>query len=473
MTIEFTLPDLGENIEEADVLRVLVSEGETVELDQAVIEIETEKATLEVPSPAAGTIGKIHVKEGETIKPGQVILVIEEAEGGKVEKPSPTVTSAEPPSAGEMSPEQVQQAPSEARDEPPPEPERAPREEPPPKPPVERPAATAERERPAATAERDRPAADEERERPGETGDGTEERMPVAAAPSVRRFAREVGVDLTAVEGSGSGGRVLLDDVKRASRDRSNGAGGGLRLTVTPLPDFSPYGEVDREPMSRVRRSTAENLAQSWATIPHVTIFEKVDVTQLEAFRQRYRKRVEAAGGKLTLMAILLKIVAAGLREHPKLNASIDLARREVVFKRYYHLGVATDTDRGLLVPVVRDVDTKSITAIAVELGQLAEKARAAKLTPQEMQGASFTISNLGGMGTGLFTPIINPPEVAILGVGKAVSEPMVVDGAVVPRLQLPLSLSFDHRLVDGADGAEFVAWLVTAIHEPLLIALE
>jgi len=485
MTLEFTLPDLGENIDEADVLRVLVSEGQHVELDQAVIEIETEKATLEVPSPAAGTITQIQVREGETIKPGQLILVLDEAAEGATKEPAPTVEQGKPepkesqPAAAaagaketprgkraKMSPGQAEQAQAEARDEPPEPAEGGAEEEP-----GQRPAAEQDgvRQEPAAAPQ------EPEEDRPPEGGEGSPgERAPTAAAPSVRRFAREIGVDLASVEGSGAGGRVVLDDVKRSARDRSNGGGRvGFRTATTPLPDFSRYGEVERESMSRVRRATAENLSQSWATIPHVTIFEDVEVTQLEAFRQRYRARVEAAGGKLTLMAILLKIVAAGLKEHPKLNASIDLARREVVLKRYYHIGVATDTDRGLLVPVIRDADKKSITAIAVELGQLAERARAGKLTPREMQGASFTISNLGGMGTGLFTPIINPPEVGILGVGRAVMEPTVVDGAVVPRLQLPLSLSFDHRLVDGADGAEFMAWLVTAIHEPLLIALE
>ncbi len=474
MTIEFTLPDLGENVDEADVLRVLVSEGQQVELDQGLIEIETEKATLEVPSPAAGTIKKIEVSQGDVIKPGQLIVVLDEAAEApktaptaKVERSAPE-RKAQPPEREEpaeedgakISPEQAEGAPAEARDE-------APEEQPAPKPRQEHPAARdGVREEPA-------PAREEQEEAPAQSG-GTGGRTPVAAAPSVRRFAREIGVDLETVKGSEAGGRIALDDVKRSARERADGGGGaGFRMAVTPLPDFTRYGEVEREPMSRVRRSTAENLSQSWATIPHVTIFEKVDVTQLEAFRQRYRARVEAAGGKLTLMAILLKIVSAGLKEHPKLNASIDLARREVVFKRYYHIGVATDTERGLLVPVIRDVDTKSITAIAVELGQVAERARAGKLTPQEMQGASFTISNLGGMGTGLFTPIINPPEVGILGVGRAAMEPTVVDGSVVPRLMLPLSLSFDHRLVDGADGAEFMAWLVTAINEPLLIALE
>ena len=480
MTIEFTLPDLGENVAEADVLRVLVSEGQHVELDQGLIEIETEKATLEVPSPAAGTIKKIEVSQGDVIKPGQLIVVLDEAAESPKEEPAAKVEQAaperkkkppeaeppaeEPPAeedGAKISAEQAELAPAEARDE-------APEEQPAPEPPQERPAARNGVRQEAAPAREE-----EEQEAPAPSG-GPGGRTPVAAAPSVRRFAREIGVDLETIKGSEAGGRIALDDVKRSARERADGGGGaGFRMAVTPLPDFTRYGEVEREPMSRVRRSTAENLSQSWATIPHVTIFEKVDVTQLEAFRQRYRARVEAAGGKLTLMAILLKIVSAGLKEHPKLNASIDLARREVVLKRYYHIGVATDTERGLLVPVIRDVDTKSITAIAVELGQVAERARAGKLTPQEMQGASFTISNLGGMGTGLFTPIINPPEVGILGVGRAAMEPTVVDGSVVPRLMLPLSLSFDHRLVDGADGAEFMAWLVTAINEPLLIALE
>jgi pyruvate dehydrogenase E2 component (dihydrolipoamide acetyltransferase) len=317
--------------------------------------------------------------------------------------------------------------------------------------------------------ERAAPASPPQHDR--DTGDEVRTRIPVAAPPSVRKFAREVGVDLTRVEGSGPGGRIGVEDVKRFSRERVNG--GGPRLAQPqPLPDFSRFGAVEREPMSRVRRTTAENLGLSWATIPHVTIFEKVDVTEIETFRQRYRPRVEAAGAKLTITAILLKLVAAALKEHPKLNASIDLDRREVVFKRYYHLGVATDTERGLLVPVIRDVDAKSITTIAVEMADLADRARTGKLRLEEMQGASFTLTNLGGMRTGFFTPIINPPEVAILGVGRASPEPVVVDGRVEARTLLQLSLSFDHRLVDGADGARFMAWLVDAIHDPLLLAL-
>ncbi|MYH40786.1 MAG: 2-oxo acid dehydrogenase subunit E2, partial [Chloroflexi bacterium] len=301
--------------------------------------------------------------------------------------------------------------------------------------------------------------------------------QPVFAAPSVRTFAREIGVDIREVSGSGPGGRISQDDVKRHARSspRTGPAGGPPAAGGGAPVDFARWGEVERLPMSRVRRTTAETISRSWQS-PHVTLFQKADVTELEALRRRYRERVSrAGGGNLTMVAILLSVCASALRQHPRLNASVDSEAQEIVHKRHVHIGVAVDTERGLLVPVVRDADRKNVTELSAELAELAAKAREGKLGLDEMRGGSFTISNLGGMGTGFFTPILNPPEVGILGVGRAATEAVWDEGAgaFAPRLLLPLSLSFDHRIVDGADGARFLSWVVEALEQPLLLALE
>jgi pyruvate dehydrogenase E2 component (dihydrolipoamide acetyltransferase) len=242
-------------------------------------------------------------------------------------------------------------------------------------------------------------------------------------------------------------------------------------VSVT-LPDFTTWGEVERQSMTGIRRKTAEHMAQAWATIPHVTQCAKADITELEELRQRFAARAEAAGGKLTITAIMLKVVVAALKRFPQFNASVDVAREEIVYKKYYHIGVAVDTERGLLVPVIRDVDRKSIVELAVELNQVAERARQRKTTLEELQGGTFTVTNLGGIGGTFFSPIINAPEVAILGVARSTIEAVYRDGQFVPRLMLPLALSYDHRLIDGADGARFVQWVAEALQQPFLIAL-
>jgi pyruvate dehydrogenase E2 component (dihydrolipoamide acetyltransferase) len=298
----------------------------------------------------------------------------------------------------------------------------------------------------------------------------------------VRLLAREIGVDLKDVRGTGPGGRISDDDVKRAAREVRRGATpptpgpapvptGGIE--VPPLPDFAQFGPVEREPLTRFRRTVARNMATSWAIIPHVTLHRWVDVTELDALRQRYKQRAADSGGNLTVTVILLKIVAAALKAHPRMNASVDLDSGELVLKRYYDIGVAVDTPRGLTVPVVRAVDEKNIVELSVELSALAEKARAGDLSVDEMRGGTFTLTNLGGMGIGEFTPIINWPEVAVLGVGRAERQPHWEHDRWEPRLRMPLSLSHDHRVIDGADGARFLTWIEEAIAEPLLIALE
>jgi pyruvate dehydrogenase E2 component (dihydrolipoamide acetyltransferase) len=312
--------------------------------------------------------------------------------------------------------------------------------------------------------------------------------VPVFAAPSVRQFAREIGVDIREVRGSGPGGRVDEEDVKRHARSRpavdatatadaSAAAPAGPAAAAShqapALPDFSQFGPIEREPLSRFRRTVARNMTTSWDQIPYVTLFQTTDITELEEFRKRYRERAREAGGNLTISVVLLKIVAAALKANPHFNSSLDAETNELILKRYYDIGMAVDTERGLAVPVIRGVDDKNIIELAVEMAGIAERARENKLTLDEMRGATFTISNLGSLGTGHFTPLVNWPEVAILGVGRAEQTPVWTDGQWQPRLQLPLSLSIDHRVIDGADGARFLNWIADAIREPLIVAME
>ena len=278
------------------------------------------------------------------------------------------------------------------------------------------------------------------------------------------------------VAGTGPGGRISIDDVKaHAKRIVEQVTDGGLAvgLGAAPLPDFTRWGGVERQAMKGVRRKTAEHLSMAWATIPHVTQQEYADITALEELRKKYAKRAEAAGGNLTVTAIALKVVAAALKVFPQFNASVDMAAGEIVLKQYVHIGVAVDTDRGLLVPVIRDVDQKNIMQLSVELAQISQKARERKLSLDEMQGGCFSISNLGGIGGSFFTPIVNAPEVAILGISRATMQPVWKDGQFVPRLMLPLSLSYDHRVIDGADGIRFLRWVVEALEQPFLLALQ
>ena len=302
------------------------------------------------------------------------------------------------------------------------------------------------------------------------------EMPPAPAAPSVRRTARELGVDISEVQGTGPNGRISVEDVKaHVKRLVTSGAGRGGAAAGVALPDFTRWGSVERQPMRAVRRKTAEHLSAAWATIPHVTQCDLADITGLEELRKKYTKQVEAAGGNLTVTSIAVKVIAAALRVFPQFNASIDLAADEIIVKKYVNIGVAVDTDRGLLVPVIRDADQKNIVQLSVELAQLSEKARSRKISLEEMQGGCFSISNLGGIGGTYFTPIVNAPEVAILGISRARMEPVFdkVTGGFAPRFMLPLSLSYDHRVIDGADGIRFLRWVCEALENPFLLALQ
>jgi pyruvate dehydrogenase E2 component (dihydrolipoamide acetyltransferase) len=297
----------------------------------------------------------------------------------------------------------------------------------------------------------------------------------VPAAPSVRRYARELGVDIAQVSGTGPGGRVGQDDVKAFVRAQQQGGGSrrtGLATALTQvLPDFSKWGEIDVRPMSNIRRKTAEHLAIAWQA-PHVTQNDKADITALEEFRKSYGPRVEKAGGKLTVTSIIIKVVAAAIAKYPQFASSVDVANESIILKKYCHIGVAVDTPNGLLVPVIRDANRKTVTQIAVELAGLSQKARDRKLTLEEMTGSVFSITNLGGIGGTSFTPIINQPEVAILGISRTAIEPVYKDGQFVPRDMLPLSLSYDHRAIDGADAARFLRFVADGLEQPLTMVL-
>ena len=443
-TFAFALPELGESIESGDVVQVLVTVGDRIAAEQSVLEIETDKAVVEVPSPVGGSVTAIHVAAGDKAAVGQLIVTLETEAAASVMDALPAVeppVAAQPPMTAK--PEEATVAP--------PAPERPTT---PPRPP----------ETPAPPPREEAPVV-------------RQARSGAAAAPSVRRLAREIGVSIDKVPGSGPGGRVSAEDVKQYARGRKpatpDPAPAAATPMVVPLPEFSRWGEVERRPMSNVRRLTADQMARTWATVPQVTQYDRADVTDLEELRKKYAPKAVAAGGRLTVTAIALKVVAAALQRFPQFNASVDMATHEVIYKSYYHVGVAVDTDRGLLVPVIRDVERKNIITLAVELNELAERARTRKTSLEEMQGGTFTVTNLGGIGGTGFSPILNAPQVAILGMARSRIEPVYTDGEFVPRLMLPLSLSYDHRLIDGADGARFLRWIAEALAQPFLLSLE
>jgi pyruvate dehydrogenase E2 component (dihydrolipoamide acetyltransferase) len=433
MPKDFRLPDLGEGLTEAEIVQVLVAEGDEIKEDQAVLLVETEKAQVELPSPYGGRVARVHVQAGQRVKVGAVLLSLADAAGG---------TFAPAPSA-----------------------------------PTARPAPTAPG---PATPVAQAPAA---------VG------LPPAATPATRRIARELGVDLGHVRGTGPGGRISDDDFRAAAgRAPSAATPAGPRqptasaqpaqpaepgrplagpVTLPPLPRFEQWGLVEREPLRGIRRRSAEHLALAWAVIPHVTQHDQADVTELETMRRRQQKRGGEGSADLTLTVFLVKAVAMALRAHPRFNASLDHATGELVWKRYYNIGVAVDTDQGLVVPVVRGVDGKGIRELATELTELVTRTRAGKATLEDLRSGTFTVTNTGALGGTGATPIINYPEVAILGVGRARLTPVVREGQIVPRLVLPLSLAFDHRVIDGMEAARFSTDLVRLLEAPERLFLE
>ena len=439
MAIDIKLPHLGENIEAGQVVKVFVKVGDHVEKNQNILELETDKASIEIPVDVAGTVKKIHVKEGDTIPVDAVFLTVEEAASAQptVEKTDEAVKKDTKDTGAvhvDLSPSQLT---------------------------------------PSYSDDHDAGKSVDNVNRPKEFSPPP--RTLVPAAPSTRRFAREIGIDITQVSGSGPGGRISIADVKDHSKQLNRNLFGvaGSKSGTKSLPDFAKWGDIRVESLSHIRTKTAENLSYSWATIPHVTQFHKADITKVEQQRRDLAHLAEAAGAKLTITAIILKIVAAALRKFPRFNASLDIPNNVIIYKDYYHIGVAVDTDRGLIVPVIRDVDRKNILTLCVELAEVADLARKKKTSLDEMQGGTFTVSNLGGIGGTSFTPIVKWPEVAILGVARSTTEATYVDGEFVPRLMIPLALSYDHRVIDGADGARFLQWIVTCLENPLLMALQ
>lgn len=424
MKKEVKIPDIAENVETGIVAGILVSEGDKVSKDQPLVEIETDKATTDIPSDYDGIVDEIKVSQGDEVKVNEVIMIIDvqdssEGEEKDEQKEKKEEKEKEEDEAKEKEEENTDQKKDESLKDAKPKKEDA----------------------------EDRNLAD------------------VPAPPSVRRLAREQDVDITDVEGTGPGGRITKEDVEEFAN----------RSEQTPkktqqLPDFEKWGTVSREKMSNIRKITATSLTDAWQTVPHVTQFDEADITNLENFRKQNQEKIEKKGGKLTVTALLLKITGLALQKFPQFNASIDFDNMEVIYKHYFNVGVAVDTEQGLLVPVVMDVNKKSLVDLSAELSELASKARNKKIAVEEMQGGNFTISNLGGIGGTAFTPIVYSPQVAILGVSRARYQQVYVNDKFEKRLIIPLSLSYDHRLIDGADGARFLRWICDVIEDPYAI---
>lgn len=463
MAGECTVPELGENVESATVVEVFVKPGDVIRRDQSVLSLETDKAEFEMPSNVEGTVTEILVAPGDEVRVGQAVLRVG-AEAAAA-KPAPAPDASAKAAAG-----------SETA---PPQPRAKPQAKEPrvgTKPADVLPAQTTSTAPASAPSESDEaPRSVRPQAAGGERPPPSTASSPVAAAPSVRRLARELGIDIAQVGGSGPGGRVSTEDVTAFVRSGANATSSTSveASTDAGLPDFSRWGPVEVEPMSKVRLRTAEQMTLAWSSIPHVTHHDKADITELDRLRRQYASRVERAGGKLTMTAVLLKVLGSALRKFPKFNSSVDMVNHAIVYKKYVHVGVAVDTEKGLLVPVIRDVDKKNIVEIALALRELSEKARSRNIRPDELQGASFTITNLGGIGGTAFNPLINPPEVAVLGVAAARLEPSAVGDAFEPRLLMPLSVSYDHRVIDGADAARFLRWVCEALAEPFVMDLE
>ena len=450
---EFRLQELGENISEGDLVRLMIAPGAKVSEGQPVMELETDKAVVEVPSSVSGVVNEVKVKEGERIKVGQVIFTLQGAAPSQAETvraPSQPVEHVSGQHGARLAFQAAIRAEGKTEEQ------ALPPDQPQP--------------RPAAFS------------MPAQLGKvaGTEHRAPVPAAPSTRRLAREIGVDIYDVKGTGPGGRISESDVKAHAKALVTAVATAAQTSpraghfIEPkLPDFAKWGKIERVSMRGIRRKTAEHLAESWNIIPHVTQHDRADITELEQLRSRFAPKAEQAGGKMTVTAIALKVCAAALKVFPQFNATIDMEKEEIIYKQYIHIGVAADTDRGLLVPLIRDVDKKNIVELAVELSQLSQKAREKKITLADMEGGTFTITNLGGIGGTAFTPIVNHPEVAILGLSRSRMEPEWIGGKFEPRLILPLSLSYDHRLIDGADAARFLRWVAEAFEQPFLLSVQ
>lgn len=435
MPTEFKLPELGENIESAEVLTVYVNAGDTINVDDSIIEAETDKAAIDVPSTVAGTVKEVKVSAGDSISIGQVLILVEEGEAAadtkaeEAPKEEPKAEESKSEAPKEEQPQKAEQQTQESAQE-----------------------STAQTETQTAT----KPAA------PSSPTVVVPGRPTIPAAPAIRQLAREIGVDINTVVGTGTAGRITEEDVKAAARGTVRSA---------PAASGATSASPTIEPMSKVRQVTAAHMAKCWSEIPHVTMNCKADITDLEDTRKQMKESVAKRGGSLTITTIMIKTVASALKNFPNLNASLDVENKQITQHAEYNIGIAADTPRGLVVPVIRNAGLKSITELAMEMAELTNKARDGKLMPDDMSGGTFTISNVGAVDIEYFTPIVNHPQVAILGIGRSKVEPVWVDGDFEPRLLMPLSLSFDHRLIDGADAAKFLGWIMDAVENPIMMA--
>jgi pyruvate dehydrogenase E2 component (dihydrolipoamide acetyltransferase) len=452
MIEQIVVPDIGENVVSGKVVAVHVKAGDMLEVDGTVLELETDKAVVEIPSTVKGKVIDVLAAEGDDLKVGAVIARVEtEARSNTAAEQAPPADPADRNAASMQEDVKTEAKPATVEVEAPGEPFGPP---------------TREMESDTGNAG---PA---KKQSPPETSGRL-----VPASPAIRRLARELGVDIETLEGSGPGGRITEVDIKshvRKAREggetspaRAMSAGGEPQL-----PDFSRWGEVEAVALETVRRLTAESTTTSWLTIPHVTQFDKADVTSLEDFLKKNAEKVTRAGGKLSLTPVLTRVCAQALKKFPRFNTSLDLTRRRLIFKHYVHIGIAVDTPRGLLMPVIRNADTKRITDLAVEIVDLAERARNKKIKTAELEGGTFSISNQGGIGGVGFTPIILWPQVAILGISRTAVEPIFVEDQVRPHRMLPLSLSYDHRVIDGADAARFLRWICECLEQPMTMQL-
>ncbi|MFM9970212.1 MAG: dihydrolipoyllysine-residue acetyltransferase [Burkholderiales bacterium] len=433
---EIHLPDIGD-FKDVDVSEILVALGDSVTAEQSLITVESDKASMEIPSPTAGVVRELRVKVGDKVKKGSLILLIEES-GAPVTQAAPAATVA--PSKVSAPAAAPSTAPSAAATT------------------VSTPVAT-------QTIPRAEPVPYQPDTRPAG--------FKAHASPSVRKFARELGVDLSKVNGTGPKGRIQQIDVQAfvkgvmagtPATGAGSGSGSGLHIIPWPDVDFAKFGPIEPKPLSRIKKLTGANLHRNWVSMPHVTQFDEADITELEAFRKANTAETEKQGFKLTMLAFLIKASVTALRQQPEFNASLDKSGENLIYKRYFHIGVAVDTPDGLVVPVIRDADRKGVFDLARELGEVSKLARDKKLKPGDMQGGSFSISSLGGVGGTAFTPIINAPEVAILGVSRSVMKSVWNGKEFTPRLMLPLSLSYDHRVIDGVAGARFTSNLAAVL---------
>ena len=439
MAKEIKIPQISEGVDTAIISEILVAEGDTIEDDQAVVSVETDKATAEVPSTAAGTVKEIKVSEGDEVKVGAVVVILEADE--EEDKQEEEDTSSDDEQETEEAEQDIPDEEKEDEDE---------KEE------------TDDNDDEEENKKEDKESSEDSEEKKHKDS-SSKSSDKVYASPGVRRLARELEVDLQEIEGSGESGRITEKDVKNHKKSGDQKTGSSLEK----LPDFSKWGAIETQKLNNIKKATAKNMTASWQSIPHVFQFGEADISGIEAYIEKHQENVEKAGGKLTLTSILTKIVATALHQFPKFNASIDMEKEEMILKKYVNINIAVATEEGLLVPVIKNADQKSIKDLSVEIAKIAEKARAGKLSNKEMEGGNFSISNLGGIGGTNFTPIVYHPQVAILGISKASTKPVYINGKFEPRSILPLSLSYDHRLIDGADGAAFINWIEKALEDP------